>query len=145
VNVGGILSVYAQGAKKPRLDGEEHYAAVEEFCLAVKDKWPHCLVQFEDFQTDKVGGDWTFRLSWGYRGLLRWSQSCVAHSESSRRSPYPCCGAAECHSARALIHVGAPCHCQAFTILERLREKVLCFNDDIQGTGAIVTSGCVPR
>ena len=29
-----------QGNKKKRLDGEEHMAAVEEFCLAVQDKWP---------------------------------------------------------------------------------------------------------
>lgn len=48
-------------------------AVVEEFCYAVKDKWPHALIQFEDFQTDK-----------------------------------------------------------AFAILEKLQDKVLCFNDDIQ-------------
>jgi hypothetical protein len=48
-------------------------AVVEEFCMAVKDKWPHALIQFEDFQTDR-----------------------------------------------------------AFEILERLQDKVLCFNDDIQ-------------
>ena len=30
---------------------------------------------------------------------------------------------------------------QAFAILERMRKKVLCFNDDIQGTGAVVTTG----
>lgn len=29
-------------------------AVVEEFCLAVKDKWPNCLIQFEDFQTDRA-------------------------------------------------------------------------------------------
>lgn len=32
---------------------------------------------------------------------------------------------------------------QAFAILERMRKKVLCFNDDIQGTGAVVTTGHV--
>ena len=48
-------------------------AVVEEFCYAVKDKWPHALIQFEDFQTDR-----------------------------------------------------------AFAILEKLQDKVLCFNDDIQ-------------
>ena len=32
---------------------------------------------------------------------------------------------------------------QAFEILERMRKKVLCFNDDIQGTGAVVTTGWV--
>ena len=30
---------------------------------------------------------------------------------------------------------------QAFAILEKMRKKVLCFNDDIQGTGAVVTTG----
>ena len=57
-------------------------AVVEEFCMAVKDKWPNCLIQFEDFETTK-----------------------------------------------------------AFSILERMRDRVLCFNDDIQGTGAVVTTG----
>ncbi len=50
-------------------------AVVEEFCLAAKDKWPDCLIQFEDFQTDK-----------------------------------------------------------AFAILERFREKFLCFNGALSGS-----------
>jgi malic enzyme len=58
-------------------------AVVEEFVMAAHDKWPNCLIQFEDFQTDK-----------------------------------------------------------AFAILERFRDKCLCFNDDIQGTGAVVAAGC---
>ncbi len=29
-------------------------AVVEEFCLAAKDKWPDCLIQFEDFPTEKA-------------------------------------------------------------------------------------------
>ena len=62
-----------QGTKKDRITGDEHMAVVEEFCYAVKDKWPHALIQFEDFQTDR-----------------------------------------------------------AFAILEKLQDKVLCFNDDIQ-------------
>lgn len=62
-----------QGTKKRRKGGDEHMAVVEEFCYAVKDKWPHALIQFEDFNTDR-----------------------------------------------------------AFAILERLQDKVLCFNDDIQ-------------
>eukprot|EP00891_Asterochloris_glomerata_P000944 jgi/Astpho2/944/Aster-00780 len=32
---------------------------------------------------------------------------------------------------------------RAFAILERFRDKVLCFNDDIQGTGAVVTTGFI--
>ena len=47
----GIL---VQGCKDPRLDGEEHMEAVEEFCLAAQKQWPNCLIQFEDFPTDKV-------------------------------------------------------------------------------------------
>ena len=79
-----LANPYYMGEKRKRLSGAEHLAIVEEFCLAVKDKWPNCLVQFEDFQTDA-----------------------------------------------------------AFKILEHMREKVLCFNDDIQGTGATVLSGLV--
>ena len=30
---------------------------------------------------------------------------------------------------------------QAFAILEQMRDKFLCFNDDIQGTGGVVTAG----
>ncbi|CAL5222208.1 g4539 [Coccomyxa viridis] len=72
------------GNKKKRLDGKEHMAAVEEFCMAAKNKWPNVLIQFEDFPTDK-----------------------------------------------------------AFDILDRMRDKVLCFNDDIQGTGAVTTAGFI--
>ena len=43
-----------QGNKKNRLDGEEHMAVVEEFCMAAKDKWPNVLIQFEDFPTNKA-------------------------------------------------------------------------------------------
>lgn len=30
---------------------------------------------------------------------------------------------------------------QAFDILDKMRNKYLCFNDDIQGTGGVVTAG----
>ena len=72
------------GENRPRLKGEEHMEVVREFCMAVKDKWPHCLVQFEDFQTT-----------------------------------------------------------DAFTILDQLRDELLCFNDDIQGTAAVVSAGFI--
>jgi len=72
------------GEKKPRIHGAEHLEIVREFCLAVKDKWPHCLIQFEDFKTP-----------------------------------------------------------DAFAILDSLRDEVLCFNDDIQGTAAVVSAGFI--
>ena len=75
---------YYLGANEPRLTGEAHLAVVSEFCLAVKDKWPHCLIQFEDFKTE-----------------------------------------------------------DAFRILDHMRRKVLCFNDDIQGTGATILAGLI--
>jgi malic enzyme len=78
-----VLSI-TQGSAEPRLEGEEHFAVVEEFCLAVADKWPNCLIQFEDFKTE-----------------------------------------------------------DAFRVLERMQERVLCFNDDIQGTGATVLAGLI--
>ena len=72
------------GERRPRLEGDEYHAAVDEFCEAVRRRWPNALLQFEDFETSK-----------------------------------------------------------AFSILDRQRERLLCFNDDIQGTGAVVTSGFV--
>jgi hypothetical protein len=57
----------------PLAAGEEHMRIVEELCTAISERWPHCLIQFEDFQTDA-----------------------------------------------------------AFALLNRLRDRVLCFNDDIQ-------------
>lgn len=70
------------GARHKRVPDDEYYELVEEFMVAVKDKWPNCLVQFEDFSND---------------------------------------------------------HC--FDLLENYKNRMLCFNDDIQGTGAVVTSG----
>jgi hypothetical protein len=85
--------------------------------MAVKDRYPDALIQFEDFQTDMV------RLQPGNQpraSSARWLRVVL---QPSRRSG----------------HDGvAP---QAFAILERMRKKVLCFNDDIQGTGAVVTTG----
>ena len=50
----GFRVFAAQGSKEARLDGAEHMAALEEFCMAAKKRYPNCLVQFEDFPTDKV-------------------------------------------------------------------------------------------
>ena len=49
-----MCGTLAQGCKDPRLDGDEHMEAVEEFCLSAQKQWPNCLIQFEDFPTDKV-------------------------------------------------------------------------------------------
>ena len=67
------------GMTHSRLRGQQYHAMVDEFVRAVHARWPHALIQFEDFSSDK-----------------------------------------------------------AATILETYREKHLCFNDDIQGTGAVV-------
>jgi len=65
-----------------RVGDDIYYDFVEEFMLAVRDKWPRSLVQFEDFSNE-----------------------------------------------------------HAFELLARHRDHFLCFNDDIQGTGAIVAAG----
>ncbi|KAL6077186.1 NAD-dependent malic enzyme [Balamuthia mandrillaris] len=70
------------GMRHKRLPDPEFYELVDEFLMAVKDKWPECLVQFEDFSND---------------------------------------------------------HC--FDLLTKYRDRLLCFNDDIQGTGAVVAAG----
>jgi len=70
------------GLKQERLRGDQFYEFMEEFLMAVKDKWPKCLLQFEDFSNDVC-----------------------------------------------------------FTLLEKYRDRMLCFNDDIQGTGAVIVSG----
>ncbi|KAL4436957.1 hypothetical protein ABPG75_004096 [Micractinium tetrahymenae] len=75
---------FYMGERRPRLEGDEYYGVIDEFCKAVKTLWPHALLQFEDFETER-----------------------------------------------------------AFEILRRQRSKLLCFNDDIQGTGAVVTSGFI--
>lgn len=72
------------GQKHKRISDDQYYPFVDEFLVAVRDKWPTALVQFEDFSND---------------------------------------------------------HC--FDLLDKYREKMLCFNDDIQGTGAVIASGFV--
>ena len=67
------------GMTHSRLRGAEYHAMVHEFVHAVHARWPHALIQFEDFSSDK-----------------------------------------------------------AATILDTYRDAHLCFNDDIQGTGAVV-------
>jgi malate dehydrogenase (oxaloacetate-decarboxylating)(NADP+) len=70
------------GYPQPRLEGEGYLELVDEFVQAVQDKFPHALIQFEDFST-----------------------------------------------------------ANAYTFLEKYRNQVLCFNDDIQGTAAVAVAG----
>ena len=70
------------GLQRPRLDGAEYEAIIDEFMHAVHRRWPKALIQFEDFQSK-----WAKRL------------------------------------------------------LDKYRNKYLCFNDDIQGTAAVVLAG----
>eukprot|EP01087_Luapelamoeba_hula_P010988 TRINITY_DN2946_c0_g1_i2.p1 TRINITY_DN2946_c0_g1~~TRINITY_DN2946_c0_g1_i2.p1 ORF type:complete len:438 (+),score=101.36 TRINITY_DN2946_c0_g1_i2:577-1890(+) len=70
------------GIREKRVKDETFFAVCDEFLMAVKDKWPNCLLQFEDFSNP---------------------------------------------------------HC--FDLLAKYRDRMLCFNDDIQGTGAVVAAG----
>lgn len=72
------------GMQHPRLEKSEFWSMMDEFMRAVRNRWPHALVQFEDFSSDRA-----------------------AH------------------------------------ILQAYRLKQLCFNDDIQGTGAVVLAGAL--
>ena len=70
------------GITHRRVEPDEFYAIVDEFVAAAKKRWPHVLIQWEDFTNDK-----------------------------------------------------------AFPLLQRYRDEVLSFNDDIQGTGAVALAG----
>ena len=70
------------GERRPRLPDTQFYPMVDAFVRAVHERWPHALIQFEDFSNN-----------------------------------------------------------HAFELLERYRKQVLCFNDDIQGTGAVALAG----
>lgn len=70
------------GYPKKRLVGDAYFEIVEEFVMAIQDKYPKALIQFEDFLTPN-----------------------------------------------------------AYALLTKYRERVLCFNDDIQGTAAVALAG----
>ncbi len=70
------------GYPHKRLEGEGYTEMMEEFVVAIQDKYPGALIQFEDFLTPN-----------------------------------------------------------AYKLLAEYREKILCFNDDIQGTAAVTLSG----
>ena len=42
------------GVPEPRLKGDAYYHMVDEFVHAVAQRWPHALIQFEDFSSDKA-------------------------------------------------------------------------------------------
>ena len=70
------------GTPSPRVRGDEYFALVDEFVMAVQDAYPKALIQFEDFLTPN-----------------------------------------------------------AYGLLNTYRDRVLCFNDDIQGTAAVALAG----
>lgn len=70
------------GYPKKRLEGEAYLEMIEEFVIAIQDKYPKALIQFEDFLTPS-----------------------------------------------------------AYKLLNKYRDRVLCFNDDIQGTAAVALAG----
>jgi hypothetical protein len=57
---------YFEGEKRPKMQNQEYYEFVDEFITAVKDKWPECLLQFEDFSNDHC-----FELLERYRKRMR--------------------------------------------------------------------------
>src|SRR5213078_2112334 len=65
-----------------RLVGPTYFELVEEFVMAVQERYPNALIQFEDFLTPN-----------------------------------------------------------AYALLQKYRHRVLCFNDDIQGTAAVALAG----
>ncbi|KAK2650896.1 hypothetical protein Ddye_018385 [Dipteronia dyeriana] len=54
------------GLQEHRLDGDEYVEIVDEFMEAVFTRWPHVIVQFEDFQSK-----WAFKLLQRYRNTYR--------------------------------------------------------------------------
>ncbi|KAI5647566.1 hypothetical protein M9H77_33571 [Catharanthus roseus] len=54
------------GLQQHRLEGDEYISVIDEFMEAVFTRWPHVIVQFEDFQSK-----WAFKLLQRYRNTYR--------------------------------------------------------------------------
>ncbi|KAK1393778.1 Malic enzyme [Heracleum sosnowskyi] len=54
------------GLQEHRLEGDEYIEVIDEFMEAVFTRWPHVIVQFEDFQSK-----WAFKLLQRYRDTYR--------------------------------------------------------------------------
>ncbi|GKV06251.1 hypothetical protein SLEP1_g18151 [Rubroshorea leprosula] len=54
------------GLQQQRLEGDEYLSVIDEFMEAVFTRWPHVIVQFEDFQSK-----WAFKLLQRYRNTYR--------------------------------------------------------------------------
>lgn len=72
------------GLQRPRTSGSHYFELMDSFMTAVRERWPHVVVQFEDFSN---------------------------------------------------IH--------ARILLDKYRDRHLCFNDDIMGTGAMTVAGII--
>jgi malate dehydrogenase (oxaloacetate-decarboxylating)(NADP+) len=73
---------YYLGMRIHRVEDSVYYPFVDEFMEAIQDKWPHAVVQFQDFSEE-----------------------------------------------------------HAYSLLERYKERFLCFNDDIQGIAVVALAG----
>ena len=117
-------------------------AVVEEFCLAAKDKWPDCLIQFEDFQTEKA-----------FAILERFREKFLCFN-GAHSSLCPCLlclnsmialSPLERHAGMVLaVSVPVNNHLVAEPGVSQISttyKVVLRHADDIQGTGAVVTAG----
>ncbi|MQM20162.1 hypothetical protein Taro_053177, partial [Colocasia esculenta] len=61
-----VFAILYLGVQQHRLDGEEYLSVIDEFMEAVFTRWPHVVVQFEDFQSK-----WAFKLLQRYRNTYR--------------------------------------------------------------------------
>ena len=115
-------------------------AVVEEFCLAAKDKWPDCLIQFEDFQTEKA-----FAILERFREKFLCFNGARSHAHCLPKFH-------DCHQPLLQVMLVWSLLTDADVSREELRrystrydnmaDNIVVYNaDDIQGTGAVVTAG----